>query len=257
MKQDHLFSLLLILALGAGLGVMLVFSAAPELDLSLSKLFLGPEGTFPPSDGAAAVLNRSIKGTLETLAFVIVVSTLLVFLVVRTPESGARNWVYLAGNLVLAPGLLVNGVFKAHFGRARPAHIMDFGGTAHFTPVAEISDQCLKNCSFTSGEAALVASLVFAILPLIWLNLSQRGQWVAVCASAALIAFASGLRVYLGRHFTSDVLMSIVFSALIALALYALLHIGKTRKYFVLPLLQTDLRRFLSSLRGLADRFRR
>lgn len=242
--RDPVFAALLSLALGAGLLVMLVFSAAPGLDLAISSLALSDSGHFAPADGRVALVNKTVKASMELLTGMIVLMAMAMILVLRRPESGARNWVYLAGNLILGPGLLVNGVLKAHFGRARPAQTVDFGGSAQFTPVAEISDQCLQNCSFTSGEAALAASLVFAILPLFWLHLSPRGRWIAVLGSVVFVIIASGLRVYLGRHFMSDVTMSIVFSALIALALYAALGIRLARRSFEIPFLRADMRRF-------------
>ena len=61
------------------------------------------------------------------------------------------------------PGLVVNGVLKAFWGRARPSQILEFGGAAQFTPPVQIADQCARNCSFVSGEASGVTMLAIAI----------------------------------------------------------------------------------------------
>ena len=54
----------------------------------------------------------------------------------RRPVAGldAKAWLFLFLGLLVGPGLVVNGILKDHWGRARPAEIIEFGGTAHFSP---------------------------------------------------------------------------------------------------------------------------
>lgn len=241
MKDDHLLLKLLATALGAGFLVMFVFSAFPQVDLTISSLFLGADGQFAASDSFAARLSMTIKRLLEGLTAAIILTTITLAILVRRPLSGLTNWIFLSANLVLAPGLLVNGVLKAHFGRARPAQTVEFGGNAQFTSVAEVTDQCSANCSFTSGEAALAATVVFALVALLWPRFGRTGRIVMLIAGGALVILASGLRVGLGRHFTSDVLMSVVFSALIAIGLYHFLKIGASGQTFGFAAFKKDL----------------
>ena len=65
-----------------------------------------------------------------------------------------RKVSYLFLVLILGAGLIVNGVFKDDFGRARPRDIVEFGGSKRFTPAFVISRECDRNCSFSSGDGA-------------------------------------------------------------------------------------------------------
>lgn len=115
--------------------------------------------------------------------------------------------VYLLITLILGPGLIVNTLLKDNFGRARPSQIKEFGGNKNFTPAFVISNQCKKNCSFTSGHAA-AAFYFLALVPLF------RRRKTQICiASLALFwgSLVGFIRIIQGGHFLSDV----VFSAFI------------------------------------------
>ena len=76
-------------------------------------------------------------------------------------------------------------------------------GDATFSPVWWFSDQCERNCSFVSGEAASA----FWLVALVFL---VRKEWrpataVATLAFAAAISFT---RIAAGGHFLSDVLVA-------------------------------------------------
>ena len=62
---------------------------------------------------------------------------------------------YLLTSLLLGPGLVVESFLKTFSGRARPKEIIEFGGEATFSSALVFSDQCLRNCSFVSGHAAI------------------------------------------------------------------------------------------------------
>ncbi|TPW01688.1 MAG: superfamily protein, partial [bacterium] len=101
------------------------------------------------------------------------------------------------------PGLIVNLILKDHWGRPRPSTIAEFFGPNHYVPPFLISDQCLDNCSFPSGHAALGFWLVaFALLtPPVR---RRRALWAALVFGAMV-----GLvRIAQGGHFLSDVLVS-------------------------------------------------
>lgn len=51
--------------------------------------------------------------------------------------------------------LIVNGIFKTFWGRARPRDIDLFGGSKAFSLPLEISNQCAWDCSFMSGHTAV------------------------------------------------------------------------------------------------------
>jgi lipid A 4'-phosphatase len=84
----------------------------PGIDLATSRLFYTPGSGFVHS----AVLD-AIHGNLRFLVIATVIAAAA--LLFRPKQRRAAIFLLLA--LALGPGLLVNTVFKDHWGRARPA----------------------------------------------------------------------------------------------------------------------------------------
>lgn len=196
--------------------VSLVFVLAPGLDLSFSKLFYDPAAGFLEGRSTAVETVRA-AGRIATWTFVIAVAAMLPIKVLF-PKSclllTPRKILFVLAAFLLGPGLIVNGILKDYWGRARPREILEFGGDATFSPAWWISSQCHLNCSFVSGEAAFAFCLV-ALVFLVGKN------WRPVVA-AVTIVFASAVslaRIAAGGHFLSDVLIAwlVVFLVLIAL----------------------------------------
>lgn len=206
-----------------------IFALFPGLDLRISGLFFDTSGVFAANLGPLPLLNDLIRTGGEGLALAIVlgVAVALPGQSLRTPQM--RCAAYLAANLVLAPGLLVNALLKSHVGRARPDQVTDFGGLATFTPAWQVSDQCARNCSFSSGDVALIATLALGVLVLVWPHLTRTHRWLWTLGGLALVLGTGLMRIALGRHFLSDVVFSMLFSAAVALALYPLFGIGAAR----------------------------
>jgi lipid A 4'-phosphatase len=118
---------------------------------------------------------------------------------------------------VTGPMLLVNGVFKDHWGRARPSQVVEFGGTQQFTRAALPADQCPKNCSFVSGHASV--GFYFLALAFVWPR--RRALWLA--AGTALGLGVGLVRIVQGGHFLSDVLFAGIVVYLTARILHALM----------------------------------
>ena len=116
--------------------------------------------------------------------------------------AGARACTLLLA-LALGPGLVVNVVFKDHWGRARPAQIAAFGGTQRFTPPFVPSDQCATNCSFPAGDPAMGFVLVAAAF-----LARPRRRRAAAAGALGLGAVLGIVRMAQGGHFFSDVLAS-------------------------------------------------
>lgn len=201
----------------AFVGVGLIFTLRPQLDLAASSLF------YTPGVGFAA------RGTwFERLVH----QSTYWFLVLGTPALvglwlahrrgwlrgfgiGGRDLAFLLLVLVLGPGLLVNGILKEHWGRVRPLNCQEFGGTGVFTPAFVPSDQGGR--SFSSGHASgssywVLVALVLAPRRRVWL-------WLALGYSL-LVAWA---RLAAGGHFLSDILVSWFIVALLAYWLDGLL----------------------------------
>ena len=185
--------------------VSLAFLALPRLDFVVSGLFYDRSAAFSiaarasstwcaKSDACSSGRSRSACSLPLVLK--------LVFPQTQ-PFVRPRQTLFVLASLALGPGLIVNGILKAFWGRARPRQILEFGGDAIYSPVWWISDQCSRNCSFVSGEAASaiwLMALVF-LVPREW----KRPVAIATIAVAAVVSLA---RVAAGGHFLSDVLIA-------------------------------------------------
>jgi membrane-associated PAP2 superfamily phosphatase len=213
-------------ALGLLAFTSLVFLVVPQLDIAVSDFFyLGSDGFLDQRYG----LVETIRGLGGVLTWALVLGVLAppmikIMFPWRPILLPPRATLFVLSSYALGPGLLVNGILKEHWGRARPREILDFGGTADFSPVWWISDQCERNCSFVSGEAAAafwLVALVF-VVPRDWRSWTA----VATVAAAATISFT---RVAAGAHFLSDVLIAWLLTLLVMIVL----------NHFILKMLPT------------------
>jgi lipid A 4'-phosphatase len=139
-------------------------------------------------------------------------------------DIDGRRVAYLFAVLILGAGLIVNVALKDNFGRARPRDIVEFGGSKVFTPAFVPSDQCRKNCSFSSGEGA---AGFFALALALALS-GKRRVFVAAMAIGALVSLA---RIAAGAHFLSDTVVSFFVMLVIADVLrHYMIPPGATRR---------------------------
>jgi lipid A 4'-phosphatase len=139
----------------------------------------------------------------------------------------ARDWFYGFSVFVLGPGLLVNGILKRDWGRARPWQVAEFGGPAHFSQPWQISDQCLTNCSFVSGEMAGACALALLLALILRANravILLGVYWAGVAVVLAIPMFTAWQRIAAGRHFLSDVVFAALFVTLLASLLERLFY---------------------------------
>ncbi len=196
--------------------VSLLFIAWPSLDLAVSGLF------FDPAEGFGA-RHSVIQGAVREFGNIAVWAVALALAVpplikVLAPDSRLlvtpRASLFGLGGLILGPGLIVNGIFKEFWGRARPREITEFGGDAMFSQAWAISDQCARNCSFVSGEASSafwLVSLTFVV---------PRHWRTTILSAALVIAVAvSFTRLAYGAHFLSDVLIAWLLTLLVLVIL--------------------------------------
>ena len=225
----------------ATLALVILFATFPSIDLSFSALFFSPvEQPWSGREPFPEWLRDTLREGTELatlLAFTILVGNLRLGTLQRT---GWRVWAFLCGPVILCAGLLVNGVLKATIGRARPFSVTEFGGQQLFTPPFQYSAQCYSNCSFSSGETALIASFFLPLCVLVWPRLQRRGRLAMGSIAAGMIVLMSGLRIAAGGHFLSDVVMSILFSALTTLFLYRLLAVNRHRHLFTVNAVRAD-----------------
>lgn len=124
----------------------------------------------------------------------------------RAAKSWRRAGLFLVLLMAIGPGLIVNLVFKTHWGRARPHEVQEFGGRHPYSPVGTPGPMLNRNSSFPSGHAALA----FYMIAPAFLVGRKRPQLATVLFILGIL-YGLGMsltRVAQGGHFASDVLWS-------------------------------------------------
>jgi lipid A 4'-phosphatase len=197
--------------------IVVFFTVFPETDQVAAAYFHTGGNGFLLRDG---MLHRFVDEWIRPHIKDLVI--LMLALACVSLGSGGRvlGWppraiTFVVLSYAIGPGLLVNGLLKTFIGRARPKHIMEFGGDKFFSAAFAPANQCASNCSFVSGDVAFAAgTLTFALL------LSGTRRRVAVLLSLILTAVTGYYRMAVGAHFLSDVVLAGLFCILIALALH-------------------------------------
>lgn len=210
----------LILAFLVGIvSTSMFFWFFPEVDLIVSSLFYSPgDGFLLSREPFLRDLRNSSPWVLAGVTIVILARIVWDSFNATLTWSRARTPIWLLTGLALGPGLLVNGLLKAHWGRPRPVQVDVFGGDAVHRLVWVISDGCDRNCSFVSGEAS--SSVWFVAAALV-----APGP-VRVAATAAALVYAGSLslnRIAFGGHFLSDVVLAWLICGLVFAVLHRLL----------------------------------
>lgn len=211
--------LLLILITGAA------FYTHPEWDKAASAAFYdAARGTFPAKFTQPYRFANQAVDVMAKIVAVLALGSILYYVIFRKHWSALPPYeaLFIVIVLAVAPGLVVNTVFKDNWGRARPSQTTDFGGVRSFSPVWVISDQCAKNCSFPSGDASmgffLMAFAAVSRFRVLWL-------FTGVLAGGVF----GYVRIAQGAHYLSDVLHSGLFVALVTLILARLFRLPLRR----------------------------
>lgn len=208
------------LALVVGLGAATLFLIFPETDLLAAKAFYLGEGRFTGSRAGGIAILRWFFIGLYFSCIGLAIAGIVSSRARRQPWMGLAlgQWLFMAACLGAGPGLVANVVLKDQWGRARPSHVVEFGGHKTFTAALVPSRQCPRNCSFVSGEASSIFVLFYAAALII-------PQWsIALAAAGTFGGLAAGvIRMSQGAHFLSDVIFAGVFMALTVLAVHKLM----------------------------------
>ncbi len=198
------------------------FLLFPGTDLWFSNLFYESGNGFPIGRLGAFIALRNLGNGLTWLVAIGLLLLLLVKLALpwRASLVSPRDTVFILSTLALGPGLVVNLIFKNHWGRPRPTAVGYFHGDQPFVGVWQISDGCTSNCSFVSGEASSAIWLLtlVVLLPLAWRSL-------AVKILIGLAVLLSLNRIAMGGHFLSDVLLSWWLTLAVIAIVYRILYV--------------------------------
>lgn len=180
--------------------VLVVF---PSVDLTISRLFADGHG-FPLSENPFLKSVRDInrQGLVYLLPLMVFAIGLHAFLPKKYVFCPPHKALFVLLSFLLGPLVAVQSL-KNIIGRARPRNIVEFGGTADFSPVWQYAAACRHSCSFPSGEAAVAAATlsVIVFVPVRWRS-------TATVIAVPILFFVSFNRVIFGAHFLSDVIVA-------------------------------------------------
>lgn len=215
------------IAMAAGtLLAFLLFAVLPPVDIWVSALFFdAAAGEFWINGRPFPELLRHAIWTLSIIAVLVCLFAIARRVVWRKDTFGVpgRIWGYVLLLYALAPGFLVDGVLKRFWGRARPAQITEFGGSAAFSLPHQMTENCARNCSFVSGEVAGTVALMIAVLvvlPRMRPRPPLYSFWISV--SVILPVVCAYQRIAAGRHFLTDALFAVLFVGICARLLWHL-----------------------------------
>ncbi len=206
--------IIIILFLFISTGLCLLY----PIDIDLARWFyhplnaikIWPYGELQPWK----ILNKADTALTILLAFI--AFCLLCIGLFRQKKRIFRIYAaFIMLSLIIGPGLLVNGVFKDHWGRPRPVEIKQFGGSYDYRPPLLKGNGSGR--SFPSGHASVAFDyLVF------WFILRRRKRWAlpAFLGGFGLGVAMSIARFTAGAHFLSDVIWSAGITYLVSLFLY-------------------------------------
>ncbi len=196
------------------------------LDLAAARLFYrsggsGGSGAVDPWPLAKELPWSALYRVAPGLAAFLVIAGLAALAVGVTRGRGdwRRQGLFLLLSVALGPGLLVNAVFKDHWGRPRPRDIVEFGGPLHYRVAPLPGGE--GGSSFPCGHCSV--GFLYAAGWWVWRRRRPAWAWGSLAVGLAA-GFALGLgRMAAGGHFLSDV----IWSALLALGVaHAVYHYG-------------------------------
>lgn len=209
-------------------GFALAFGVSPELDLTVARLFHDPATGFTLAghwawDGVI-LANKAASYIFTVAALVLLPAALL-----RRGNVdivALRYLVFVILLYLIGPGVLVNGILKRVYGRARPVQIAAFGGDGPFVGPWEVSEYCRSACSFVSAEVASGTALTVGLaIGALWFARRPVAPLFRVPAlvSLALLLLTAVQRIGSGRHYLSDVIFSVLLVAALGIGLSCLL----------------------------------
>ncbi len=200
------------------LALSIIFFLFPNLDITVSGLFFGQDGTFIASekDWFIYFIRKMLMPLLALLVFFVPIAAVIKQIKFKEKilNIPVRDWAYLFSSLIIGTGIVVNSIFKNLWGRARPNDTIQFGGEEPFTIPWLNVNYCDTNCSFVSGDVS------FFTLSLAVLLIFNKTSWNIY--AYILIGLMSVLRIMEGDHFLSDTIMSFIITFVIIRILHTI-----------------------------------
>ncbi|MDA8430518.1 MAG: phosphatase PAP2 family protein [Geobacteraceae bacterium] len=190
-------------------------------DITMARLFYQPGAGFPIGKLQPWKFLYDFgvypAYTMGTIALLIVIAGYFRASLI----SIRRQALFIAILLIIGPGILVNSIFKDHWGRPRPVHVDIFGGKLSFHQ-PWLPGPASRNASFPAGHpsAAFYMSAPYFVMR----EKKQRRKALLWLWGGILYGVVMGIaRVIQGGHFVTDVIWSAGFVYLTAMVLAALM----------------------------------
>lgn len=240
-KHPNYYAITMMLLIVLTTIVSAIFLIYPQLDIYLSSLFANGENGFPLNQNSFLITLRFLyNAEIAILCFTAVWMSFYGRFNKELIKTPIQFWDMIFASFILGPLVLVNMILKSYWGRPRPAHITEFGGTSDFIPPYFISNQCQSNCSFVSGEGSSIATAGLLLGITIWTAFPKHRK--PAIGLLAIISFIGiSLRFVKGRHFVSDSLLATLFCAIIILLLYRFFKIPNIREKITWPNIRHDI----------------
>jgi len=190
-------------------------------DITMARLFYQPGAGFPIGKLQPWKFLYDFgvypAYTMGTIALLIVIAGYFRASLI----SIRRQALFIAILLIIGPGILVNSIFKDHWGRPRPVRVDIFGGNLSFHQ-PWLPGPASRNASFPAGHpsAAFYMSAPYFVMR----EKKQRRKALFWLWGGILYGVVMGIaRVIQGGHFVTDVIWSAGFVYLTAMVLTALM----------------------------------
>ena len=194
-----------------------IFSIFPWIDLEVSSLFYDGDKFFLKHYWFFQFFYKGLYVVVSLT--VVILFALWIYQLISKKDLKYLNKkaiLYLFLALIIGPGLVTNTILKDNWDRARPNHVVEFGGTKSFTPFYKPTNQCDRNCSFVSGHSAAA----FFFLAFAFIFKSRKIFYVALLFGVLV----SITRVVQGGHFFSDVVFAFFINYFFFVALYRIMY---------------------------------
>ena len=191
-----------------------LFVIFPGVDLYVSGLFYNVQNDFYLNN---SLFEHFFYFSVKPVLFGLLAGAIIVWLynyftkktVLRFTGKKLIFILLVAG---IGSGLIVNEMFKEHWGRARPGQVIEFGGDKTFTPAFIMSDQ--GGYSFSCGHGSGAFTLIGVAL------LFYRHRKIAMGVALSYGALVSLARIVGGGHFLSDTVTSFYVMWIVSHMLY-------------------------------------
>ena len=190
-----------------------------DLDIRVAALFYHPEADDPWLE-AEGPLWSFLYVAAPLLTGLVMLGGLLVLGAgaLSTRLGSLRVYAVLVlATVMVGPGLLVNVVFKDHWGRPRPNQVEVLGGTEAYLPPL-IPGEAGQGKSFPCGHSSV--GYMLGAFFLIWRRRRPWLAWAALVGALALGTLLGMGRMAAGGHFLSDVIWSGIIAYGVVLTLY-------------------------------------